>query len=1124
MSAASGSSSEDARSHERSAHPGRSLGILLAVVLLVAAWVSSGHWSRVVDDAYITVRYAWNLVQGQGLVFNPGERVEGFSNPTWLFLLAPFLAVGVDPMWVAKILGLTSHLAAVAGTALLARTLARREGIAPDAAAAVAAGFLAVSLPASYWAVQGLETSFFAALLVLSLWRLAEEDGQGGVCPASAVLAGIAMVTRPEAPLFVAGIALGRLLGALHRREGWRPLVRWGIPFVLPGAAWLTFRLAYYGYPLPNTFYAKGNPAPLHEVLGYLHPWLALEAPFALAGAVGLVVLLAFRSRRSVALILVLAAELVFVRRCAGDWMPNQRLLVALLPLLGAAAGAATAMAAASLGPRVLRWAPVLALAALVGFQGARSVPMAESEQAPDGRPAWTPRQDWQWFPASVRGPWHGALQDVAAFLLQRIPPDATLAYSEIGLTGHAGGWVLVDILGLTDATLSGADGSSPVDAIEYIHRRAPDWILLRPADRAGLRVGRLREAAWLYEEYDLEEGPAGGFTLAARKGTRRATPEEVVSALARAARLAPRFVPFHEARVAWMGALPAGEARSAVCRDLRARHPHVDRLLADCETALETPPPLPDVSPRPLVRVSETTDLPVGSRAEGAAPGALSISGRRITLVDPVQWRSEDVQVGIRRWTLPAAFAKGVEVSDVRVGARLCPLDSDGPGTCGIVAQRLAVFTEPGDPPTEVSFAVPLEVAEAEAILRGIGPEGGPAARAAYEVPGTGLVIPAFSSLTRIPVPEARPGASLRFRPVRLASLLFESPAEPSLVVTAWARTQKHPPIVELWNGSPSGPDAPPVEVALDLPDAPQGVVLGIRAPKSTSMRLGALLAIADPVLSAVASTRLVAAERPPLAAEDAPLPDGRDLGALATGRGLEAVTVDGDRVAVRAGFAWKAKHHQGRALRVFPVPFTTGLIVSDVIIDGRPCTMGGSSSPCLLLNRALAVARAPEDPDPVEVSFRVPAEAAAEERRIRGLQAGAPSAVVRLEGFERPAVFGHGGGARVVLDPVEEGSVVVFRPVVLDSPVFASPQPLTFELTVHAGRGPRAASRVAWTGRGDVAGLVRVPLQPGECASGPILTLRVPGISPNRLGHVPLWADLRLVGPETHDPGDEG
>ena len=64
--------------------------------LLVACWAA---WRRawVCDDAFISFRYAENLVRGFGLVFNPGERVEGYSNFLWTMWCALGLSLGVDP-------------------------------------------------------------------------------------------------------------------------------------------------------------------------------------------------------------------------------------------------------------------------------------------------------------------------------------------------------------------------------------------------------------------------------------------------------------------------------------------------------------------------------------------------------------------------------------------------------------------------------------------------------------------------------------------------------------------------------------------------------------------------------------------------------------------------------------------------------------------------------------------------------------------------------------------------------------------------------------------------------------------------------------------------------------------
>ena len=74
------------------------------VGLAAAAWVS---WTC--DDAFISYRYARNLVEGSGLVYNPGERVEGYTNLLWTLWIAAGLALHVDPETWSSIFGLLSY-------------------------------------------------------------------------------------------------------------------------------------------------------------------------------------------------------------------------------------------------------------------------------------------------------------------------------------------------------------------------------------------------------------------------------------------------------------------------------------------------------------------------------------------------------------------------------------------------------------------------------------------------------------------------------------------------------------------------------------------------------------------------------------------------------------------------------------------------------------------------------------------------------------------------------------------------------------------------------------------------------------------------------------------------------
>ena len=80
---------------------------LLVMIVCSSGLIGLGFWlSFRQDDAFILFRYAANLVSGNGLVFNPGEWVEGFTCPLWVLVLSGVQALGINVPRVAGILGL----------------------------------------------------------------------------------------------------------------------------------------------------------------------------------------------------------------------------------------------------------------------------------------------------------------------------------------------------------------------------------------------------------------------------------------------------------------------------------------------------------------------------------------------------------------------------------------------------------------------------------------------------------------------------------------------------------------------------------------------------------------------------------------------------------------------------------------------------------------------------------------------------------------------------------------------------------------------------------------------------------------------------------------------------------
>jgi hypothetical protein len=87
-----------------------------ALAALAVAGLGAWMWSQnqvAYDDSYIVYQYGKNWAAGNGIVFNAGERVEGFLNPLWIALSAAVIALGFDPYVALSSLGVASYLAAI---------------------------------------------------------------------------------------------------------------------------------------------------------------------------------------------------------------------------------------------------------------------------------------------------------------------------------------------------------------------------------------------------------------------------------------------------------------------------------------------------------------------------------------------------------------------------------------------------------------------------------------------------------------------------------------------------------------------------------------------------------------------------------------------------------------------------------------------------------------------------------------------------------------------------------------------------------------------------------------------------------------------------------------------------
>lgn len=316
------------------------VGFAIAAVAVGVVLAVRRYW--MCDDAFITFRYADNLVRGHGLVFNAGERVEGYTNPAWTVWCALGLRLGLSAEAWAGAWGLACFAATLALLARRGWSIAHAAGVAWPLPAAAAFG--ALHHEWTVFATSGLETSAFT-LLVFAGYLLVCPIAAGGtgtstgagdaatlrgaglrrLALAGAVLA-LASLTRPDGVLFAA--VCGVWLVAGRDVRGAAALAAGFAALWLPATVG---RIAYYGDVFPNTYYAKSAGLAWWSQGGY-YVWIYAARYWPLVLALPCAALV--RPRRPIVLELALAAVYaVYVMRVGGDFMFG-RLLIPITPLL----------------------------------------------------------------------------------------------------------------------------------------------------------------------------------------------------------------------------------------------------------------------------------------------------------------------------------------------------------------------------------------------------------------------------------------------------------------------------------------------------------------------------------------------------------------------------------------------------------------------------------------------------------------------------------------------------------------------------------------------------------------------------------------------------------------------
>lgn len=316
----------------------KSLAILLFIYLVFLTLCLK--ISFLSDDAFISYRYAKNFLDGNGLVFNPGEIVEGYTNFLWVMVSASLMKFNLDPLGGTRILTLIFSFLTLLVTYLISIKIFNVNGWI---------SFLGVSLLAFnpgfvLWSYSGMETIFFTLLITTGSYFILSFISQNKTKSLylASLFFSIAALTRPEGVYFFilnflfAGIFLIVNSKEKNRTGGLKKIFIPALIFILVYGIYFYWRYSYYGFILPNTFYAKtGFDDQISRGIYYCYKFYR-ESLFMgmLLIFPAYLIIKEFRNVKILYMTFIITGFTVYIILIGGDNLLVQRFFIPVMPLV----------------------------------------------------------------------------------------------------------------------------------------------------------------------------------------------------------------------------------------------------------------------------------------------------------------------------------------------------------------------------------------------------------------------------------------------------------------------------------------------------------------------------------------------------------------------------------------------------------------------------------------------------------------------------------------------------------------------------------------------------------------------------------------------------------------------
>jgi hypothetical protein len=411
---------------------------------------------------------------GEGMVYNLGEREEGYSNFLWIILLGIFSWLGILPSIASKLLSI------IFGTGILILTfnlsqLFKKEN---SSCSFIALFLLASNTSLVLWVASGMETIFYTFLLLLASYLFLKEcEGKGTYLSAFCFLC--LALTRPEGILFFSLPVLFRVYDLFLPRPHFskRSFFIYIMVFSLPFTVYLIWKYLYFGTIIPNTFYAKFHaPLPLlyqpagkfrrafhYLTQAFLQYNLVVTIPFfgLLFGTNNV------RGEKLTYIVCVILLQIFFVMSVGGDWMPRFRFIVPILPFVYILFQEGINSALVRVKTRFFK----LSLCCTILIMGIANFPSSKFEH-------------YEYFKKSDRE--LKRIREFGGWLKQSFPSHYTVAYEEAGIPMYYSQLRLLDVLGLLNRDIARIWFSCTDEyweanrgVVDYVLKKRPELIIL---------------------------------------------------------------------------------------------------------------------------------------------------------------------------------------------------------------------------------------------------------------------------------------------------------------------------------------------------------------------------------------------------------------------------------------------------------------------------------------------------------------------------------------------------------------------------------------------------------------------------------------------------------------------